>query len=814
MIGLTLGRYHIVDKIGAGGMGEVYRALDERLDREVAIKVLPPGMLADEDARKRFRKEALALAKLNHPNIATIFDFDTEGGVDFLVTEYIPGIALSDKIASGPCSEKDVARLGVQLSEALSAAHNQQVVHRDLKPGNLRVTPDGRLKVLDFGLAKLLRPALDDDPTRNLTETHAVSGTLPYMPPEQLSGDSPDRRSDIYSAGAVLYEAATGQRPFREQVPSRLTDAILHQPPVAPRAVNGRIVPELERIILKCLEKEPENRYQSANELAVDLRRFAAPVTTVAPESTNLERTNRRRAAVIIGIVAVLVVAGVIAIRYFGWPPRLPGAAPAAEINSLAVLPLENLSRDQEQEYFADGMTDALITDLAQIRSLRVISRTSVMHYKRTQKTMPEIARELHVDAVLEGSVERAGNRVRITAQLVHAPTDRHIWAKTYERDLSDVLALQDEVASTIARQIGASLTSGEQASLARNKAVNPEAYQSYLKGRFALQHRTRIDAEQAINYFEQTIQLDPSYAAAYSGIADAYIALGTIYSPPREVMPKAKAAALKALNLNDSLAEAHASLAVIMTSYEYDQKSAEEEYKRAVELNPGNAEIHMRFGVFFTATGRVDEARAQMKVARDLDPLSPGVATRAVFPSVASRDWVRAIEIYRTVLQTSPNYWYPHLWLGYAYEQNHQLPEAISEFQVARRLDDSGPPVGWLGHAQAISGNRAEAEKALQKLKEISQSRYVCPSLAATIYAGLGDKEKALQGLEKAYEDRSECLWVLPFDPRLDSLRSDPRFQDLLRRTGLPSSPPLLRRGAAAALPTAQDYPTPAASL
>src|SRR6266568_2892284 len=417
--GKTISHYRVIEKLGAGGMGVVYRAHDMRLDRDVALKVLPAGRLAGEAARDRFHREALALAKLNHAHIGAIYDFDTQEGVDFLVMEYIPGTTLGEQLASGPLPESEVLRLGTQIVAALEEAHEQGIVHRDLKPGNIMVTPKGQAKVLDFGLAKLLRPESEVSTADQLSSSAAVAGTLPYMPPEQLRGKPADGRSDIYAAGAVLYEMATGRRPFREKVATALVDDILHKPPPPPGRLNHDLSPRLEEIILKCLEKEPESRYQSAKELAVDLRRLALPTVASSVRPAPARITWRRiGVGAAAGVVAILLL--LVALNVVGLRERLLGKSSATlQIRSLAVLPLENFSRDSEQEYFADGMTEQLITDLAQISALKVISRRSVMQYKGARKPLPQVAKELGVDAVIEGSVQRSGDRVRITAQLI-----------------------------------------------------------------------------------------------------------------------------------------------------------------------------------------------------------------------------------------------------------------------------------------------------------------------------------------------------------------------------------------------------------
>ena len=497
MIGRTLGHYHILAKLGAGGMGEVYRARDERLEREVALKILPAGSLGDEAARKRFRREALALSRLNHPNIAVIYDFDSDAGVDFLAMECVPGQTLAERLAGGTPTEQETVTLALQIAEGLEEAHEHGIVHRDLKPGNIMVTPKGRAKVLDFGLAKLLRTVEGTRSAETLPEV--VAGTLPYMAPEQVRGEPVDARSDIFSLGSVVYEMATGRRAFGETAMSRLIDAILHQSVVPPRALNPRLSTELERILLKCLEKSPDSRYQSLREFSVDLRRLLSSLTaTAAPRPAPLARQARRRTAVwSLGTVLVALVLAGLAIGLWRGRTRSPSGPRA--IQSLAVLPLENFSGDPQQEYFADGMTEELITDLGKINRLRVISRTSVMQYKRTRKPIPEIASELAVDAVVEGSILQSQGRVRVTAQLIEARTDRHLWAQRYERETRDVLRLQDEIARAIAREIEVTLTPEEQARLASSLPVDPEANEAYLRGRFELRKESRDGNERAV---------------------------------------------------------------------------------------------------------------------------------------------------------------------------------------------------------------------------------------------------------------------------------------------------------------------------
>src|SRR3984893_15798232 len=518
MIGQTLGHYRILEKVGSGGMGVVYRARDEQLERDVALKVLPSGTLSNDASRRHFRKEALALAKLNHPNIETVYEFDTQDGMDFLVMEYVPGKTLADRLIDGALPEKEVIALGMQIAAALAEAHEHGIVHRDLKPANIAWTEKGQAKVLDFGLAKLLWPR-DETTADSLSSTHGAAGTLPYMSPEQLRGEQVDARSDIYTIGAVLSEMATYRRAFGEPHASRLMEPVLHQTPVPPRALNPRISPELERIILKCLDKNPEQRYQSAKELLVDLRRLeqSASGELVTPAPLPKGRSRGAKLAAY-GVAALVVLAAMLTAMYAGgWRDRLlvrPRAS--AQIRSLAVLPFANLSGDADQDYFADGMTEALITDLGQIQAIRVISRTSVMQFKGTRRPLAEIARELNVDAIVEGSVSRSDGLALVTARLVYGPTDAQVWSKRYQRDLQNVLVMQGEVASAIVHEINVTLTPQEQTRLASGRQVNPAAHEAYLKGNF-LMWGTYEQRQRAKEYFEQAISADPNYAPAYA---------------------------------------------------------------------------------------------------------------------------------------------------------------------------------------------------------------------------------------------------------------------------------------------------------
>jgi eukaryotic-like serine/threonine-protein kinase len=801
-VGINLGHYRIAEKIGAGGMGEVYRAHDEHLSRDVAIKVLPSGTLSDQSARRHFRNEALALSKLNHPGIATIYDFDTQDGVDFLVMEYIPGITLSEKLAGRPLAEKEVIALGMQLAEALAAAHAEGVVHRDLKPGNLRVTGDGRLKILDFGLAKLRVPVMPSAATESIDQTLAMVGTLPYMAPEQLLGEEADARTDIHAAGAVLYEMATGQRPFGKMEHAQLITAILRQAPAPPAQLNPQVPAELERLIGKCLEKEPENRYQSAKELAVDLRGLGTPSSVTASWRVVERPRPRVRRKVLLGLAGVLVVTAVLLglNAVSGWRERLLGKKAGTGIHSLAVLPLANLSGDPEQEYFADGMTEELITDLSKIGSLKVISRTSMMQYKDARKPLREIGRELGVDGVIEGSVRRVGDRVRITAQLIYAPSDTHLWAESYDRDLHDVLKLQGEVAQVIANEVNAKVTPQEQARLSGKRPIEPDAYQAYLQGRYYWNKRTEEDIRKAIGYFQQAINKDPNYALAYAGLADSYLVMSLYSSAPwQDTYRQAKAAATKALEIDDNLAEAHATLASTRAGEEWDLAGALTELARAIQLNPNYATGHQWYAEYLICSGDAEKAIAEIRRAQELDPLS--LVINSTYGSVLfqARRFDDALAQARKTLGMDANFYLGHQLLAEVYEQRGMFEDAITERQRAATLagesaEEAGRRAALLRSAYGKKGAKAYWQERLQlAMKDAKQSTDLpyeltdsSPYRLAVLNARAGQNEAAIGLLQKAFNERDYGLYYLKAAPALDGLRTDPRVANLMSRIGV----------------------------
>jgi serine/threonine-protein kinase len=792
LIGFEFSHYRIIEEIGSGGMGVVYRARDAHLDREVAIKVLSPGTITDEAARKQLRKEALALSKLNHPNIATVYDFDTQRGVDFLVMEYIPGLTLSKKLPTGPLPEKEVLRLGIQLSDGLAAAHEHGVVHRDLKPGNLRLTSDGRLKILDFGLAKLRQPVAETAATESSLQTHSISGTLPYMAPEQLAGEEVDARTDIHAAGFVLYEMATGQRPFAEVQSGQLIGALLRKEPIPPRALNPKVSAELERIIGKCVEKDPGNRYQSAKELEIDLRRLqTGVVSAVQPAAKRARWPFAKSVGLGIGILASVIVL-LIALNVGRLRDRVSGRVDVPRMESLAVLPVKNFSGDPGQEFFADGMTDALTASLAQIKALKVISRTSVMHYKGTNETLPQIAKELGVDGIVEASVMRFGGRVRITAQLIEARQDRHLWANNYEREMTDVLALQSEVVQAIAGEIRVQLTPQESERLRTARHVDPVVYDTTLKGKAIIEYATREEQiRQAIELFQKAVDRDPTYAPAWAGLGESlWFLAGTGYEfvAPAEVHDKAVAAADRALQLDETLPEAHEARALIAIDGDWDLEKAQQHFERALALRPGDAAVHNWYAQILTLPlKRFQDAKNHLDRARELDPLSPWNDINLVAWWNYQGRHQKALEEGERASQANPTLWVIRWQMGFAQLLLGQPGRAVPELEAAVKLlhpDRPADALAPLGLAYGLAGRRSDALKILAEMKQASQKRYISPYDLAAVYSGLGRMDEAFRLLDQALEQRTPPLFALTrYDPSSVALRTDPRWKLFIDR-------------------------------
>ena len=780
LVGAQLGHYRLLEKIGVGGRGEVYRARDLHLPRDVAIKVLPRGTLADELARKLFHKEARILSQLNHPNIATIHDFDTERGVDFLVMEYIPGITLSDKLASGPLPEKEILTLGVQLAEGLSAAHERGVVHRDLKPGNIRLTNDGWLKILDFGVAKLWRPVTESATTDNVTERETIAGTLPYMAPEQLGGGEIDARTDIHGAGAVLYEMATARRPFGEVESSQLIGAILRRPPLPPSALKHDLSPGLEQVITKCLEKEPSNRYQSAKDLAVDLRQLGGekePVQPAGKTSLGPQPTpDDRHKAVLTAASAIMIVLLLVAGLWFATRKKVPATAPITP--SIAVLPFADLSPGKDQEYFSDGLAEELLNSLVKIQGLNVAARTSSFQFKGKNEDLRVIGKKLNVATVLEGSVRKQGQRVRISAQLVQVSDGFHLWSEAYDRDLTDIFAVQEDIAHSVAGSLKVTLLDEKAAA---PRAMNIEAYNAYLQGKYFEARPTKENLEKAIAYYEQATHLDAAYAPAWAALSRAHSLKAGGYGLMQEYRD-AHEAAERALALDPSLGEAHAALGEVKLLYDWDWAGADAAYQRALVLEKGNAEIVERAASTAATLNRFEEALPLSRRAVGLDPLQPSPYETLAFNAWWAGRLDEAEAAARKGLELDPQFPWLHTVLCRVYLAQARPQEALAE---AER--DTAPPFRLqdLALTYYALDRKQESDRALTEL--ISEYKAAAAFQIAEVYAFRGEVDAAFAWLERAYAQRDSGLTFTKGDPLLASLERDPRYASFLKKMRLP---------------------------
>lgn len=772
MIGKTISHYEILAKLGEGGMGVVYKAWDTKLDRTVAVKFLPRELMVDPDARVRLTREAKAASVLDHPNICTVHEIDEIEGTSFIVMGYVEGQNLSEKTATQPLALEQALDIAIQVGEGLAEAHEKGVVHRDIKSSNIMVTPKGQAKITDFGLAT-------GTEVKALADAATTGGTLAYMSPEQARGDAVDHRTDIWSLGVVLYEMVAGHLPFKGDYREAILYSILNESPLPVSAVRSDVPGELERIISKTLAKPAEERYQHVDELISDLKGIKeGQGKQKKVESPPAPRFRWWKSVYLyIGLLALLALILVVRPSFLFQREE--------RIDSIAVLPLQNLSGDAEQEYFAEGMTEALITELSKVEALRVISRRSVMRFKGTTKPVSEIARELGVEGIVEGSALLVGGQVRITVQLIGAAKDENLWADAYEGDLSDILTLQKEVARAIAEEIQIALTPEEEARLAGAPRVDPEAHKAYLKGLFSLNILAEQPTRTAIEYFERAIEIDPDYSLPYVGLARAYNNLAALgWVSPREGWPVAHREALRALGMDSTDADAHALLADVMFVYDWDWEGAEREFRRAIELDPGSAMAHNWYAMFLAAVGRFEEAEREIRKAVELDPLTAPSNASWIFMLARRPD--KAIEQARVLQQTESGLAMASVLLGNVYLNESRYEEAISELEKATALyRDSLLTASALARAYALSGNTDKAARFLVYCVQLSQLEYFPSDEIAAVYAALGDNDRAFTWLERALRERSSDLIWLKVHPRYDPLRRDSRFQGFLERMG-----------------------------
>jgi len=765
----TVSHYRILKKLGEGGMGEVYLAEDTRLGRQIALKVLPASYQYDPERRTRFLTEARAASALRSPNIAAIYDIGEHDGAMFIAMEYVDGEVLSEHISRRTMPTAEIIEITMQIADTLDEAHALGIVHRDIKSSNLMVTERGLVKMLDFGLAKVIRPESggnEGDPTVPLgaqTAVGIVMGTVSYMSPEQALGHKIDQRSDLFSLGIVVYEMLTGRLPFDGSSTTEIIDSIIHKEPIAIARFNYDVPPELERIARKCLEKDRQRRYQRACEISANLRNLRRDGGT--GETTNASGTGKTQ------------------------PSRRSRSRKA--IDSLAILPLVNASGDPDAEYLSDGITESIINTLSQLPKLRVMARSTVFRYKGGEVDPQVVGRELGVRAVLTGRVLQRGDLLIIKAEMADAGDGSHLWGEQYSRKLSDIFTIEEEISREISEKLRLKLSGAEKKQLAKRYTENGEAYQLYLKGRFHWNKRTEEALKKGIDYFKQAIESDPAYALAYAGLADSYNILAS-YSAvaPKDAFPLAKAAASRALELDSELAEGHTSLAFAKFGYDWKWTESEREFRRALKLNPGYAMAHNWFGVTVVAQGRFDEAFDQINRALELDPLSLPINTNAGWLLHLARRYDEAIEQYLRTIELDEGFGLAHRRLGQTYAQTQMYNEAVVEFQKAVKL--SGEDVELLSaraHFYATLGETGKAKEVLELLEERSKNTYVPAYLVARVHLGFGDNDRVFEWLNKACDERYGYLAYLNVDPMFDSVRSDARFADLVRRVGLTSS-------------------------